>query len=297
VVVESMARDRQKGLQTAYKVALKLKIDEKSMPLYLRKLVATRKEEIRLADLAKIRDGMETIRSLTLDRLTKRELELHGRIETAKSTGADVGRSRVLLMKSRELVGAKKFEEAITAMDEAESGLADSVEKRKRYMELRLRCESFLENAKRKGVKADEIAALFSEAEKERTVDYDGAMQKMEKALSLAEKEVSSQMPEVSVDLDFLDEPVVGKWMRTRVRLENEGSGDARDLTVSMSGDVDVKGSKQMRVLKAGEKASIDLEILPRSKGTLTVTLNLACKPSLSDEQCGFDSTFELVVG
>jgi hypothetical protein len=295
-VIESMARDRLKDLQATYKTALKLKIDEKSMPSYLSKLVATRKEEIRLGDLAKIRDGMETLRSLTMDKLTKRELELHGRIETAKSTGADVGRSRVLLIRARELIGAKKFEEAISAIDEAGSGITDAVEMRKRYMELRLRCESFLENAKRRGMKADEITALFNEAEAERTGDYDRATQKMEKALLLVEKEVSSRMPDVSVDLDFLEEPAVGRWMRMRVRLQNEGSGDARDLAISMSGDVDVKGLKQMPELRAGEKASINLEILPKSKGTLTVTLNLVCKPSLSDEQCGFDSTFELTV-
>lgn len=295
-VIESMARDRLKDLQMMHKTALKLKIDENSMPSYLRKLLATRKEEIRLADLAKIRDGMETLRLLTLDRLTKKELELHGRIEAAKNTGADVGRSKVLLSKAREFIGTKKFGEALAAMNEAESGITDAVEKRKKYVELRLRCESFLETAKRKGTKVDEIAELFSEAEKERGADYDRAIQKIEKALSLVEKEVSLQMPDVSVDLDFLDEPTVGKWMRMRVRLQNEGSGDARDLTVSMSGDVDLRGLKQVRELKAGEKTSMDLEIMPKSKGTLTVTLNLVCKPSLSDEQCGFDSTFELVV-
>lgn len=295
-VIESMARDRLKDMQAMHKTALKLKIEEKSMPSYLRKLVTTRKEEIRLADLAKIKDGMETLRLLTMDKLTKRELELHGKIEAAKGTGADVGRSKVLLSRARELIGAKKFEEALDAMTKADSGITEAVEKRKRYMELRLRCESFLESAKRKGMKVDEVSALFNEAEKERIADYDRAIQNMEKALSLVEKEVSSQMPEVSVDLDFLDEPTAGKWMRMRARLRNEGSGAARDLTVSISGDVDVRGLKQIHELKAGEKTSIDLEIMPKSKGTLTVTLNLVCKPSLSDEQCGFDSTFELVV-
>lgn len=190
-VVESMAKDKLKDLQTLYKTALKLKLDDKAMPSNVPKLVATRREEIRLADLAKIRDGMENLRSLLHDKLVRNELELSAKIEAAKSTGTDVGRSRVLLLKARDPIAAKKFEEAQGIMNEADSVLTEAIEKHKMFMELRLRCQSYIENAKRKGLNVDEVVRLLDEAEKKRGIDYSMALQKMEKALSLAEKDFS----------------------------------------------------------------------------------------------------------
>jgi hypothetical protein len=190
-VVESMAKDKLKDLQTLHKIALKLKIDDKAMPSNLLKLVATRREEIRLTDLAKIKDGVEKLRSLLNDRLIRNELELSAKIEAAKSTGADVGRSRVMLLKARDPIAAEKFEEAQGIMNEANSVLTETIEKHKLFMELRLRCQSYIENAKQKGLNVDEVAGLLDEAEKERGIDCRKAIQKLEKALSLAEKNSS----------------------------------------------------------------------------------------------------------
>ena len=233
---------------------------------------------------------------MVFDRLSKKETELEARMETARGIGAEVSRAGSLLSKAKELMGARKFEEAIVALSAASTSISTATEVKKRYADLKLRCESMVETARRRGLKLEKAAVLFAQAEKDAASDMTAAIAKMEKALALASKEMSAHLPNVSLSLDFLGEPSVERWTQVRINLRNEGSIGARDLGISLSGEVEVKGLTRLDELKKGEKTSIELEIRPRAKGSIPVRIALSCRPEASEEVCGFESTFEMTV-
>ncbi len=292
--MESRAKEGLRNLVAMNRMVKELGIEEKLVPASLRKAVGMKAEEVKATDLQRMREGLETLRLLVLDKLTKKELELRGKVEVAKNAGADVAASMSLLTKARELITSRMFEEVPGVLADAEVSIGVAKEKRKSYLDLKMRCESLLESAKKKGLVMNGVAKLYREAEKERVRDYEKAIATMKEVIAVAEKEVASLLPEIAIEVDPPKEAAEGRWTKLKVHLRNDGTGLARDLSISMVGEIEVKGPNQIKWLRGGEKVSLDFEVMPRSKGPVSVTLNLACRPALSDELCGFKNSFEL---
>jgi hypothetical protein len=70
----------------------------------------------------------------------------------------------------------------------------------------------------------------------------------------------------------------------------------ARDVCVKVQGDLEVVGEVCLPKLRGGEKASVDVEILPKKKGNAKGVLALECKPVLSNDIVGFETEFEVSV-
>jgi len=138
---------------------------------------------------------------------------------------------------------------------------------------------------------------LYRQAEEIKARDYRAAMGKMFAAVEAADRDAADFLPDITVDIEFLEEPVEGKKGKARLRFSNEGKAMARDICVKVQGDLEIIGEVCLPKLRGGEKSSVDVEILPKKKGNAKGVLALECKPVLSNDLVGFDTEFEVTVG
>ena len=177
---------------------------------------------------------------------------------------------------------------------EAEDSIGVAMDERREFMELKMRCESLVENARRNGLVMEGVISLFARAEGERKKDYKAAIETMKGALLMAEEEAASYLPELAIDINFLDQAVSGQWMRTRVIVSNESKALARDVRIELSGEIEVRGLEGLKKLRGNESGEMEFEILPLRKGEIEVNFSLSCRPVLSEDTFGLESSFQL---
>ncbi|MGD1061477.1 MAG: hypothetical protein ABR879_08485, partial [Methanomassiliicoccales archaeon] len=150
--------------------------------------------------------------------------------------------------------------------------------------------------ARRNGLDLTESIALYRQAEEIKARDHKAATGKILAAVEAADRAAADFLPDILVDIEFLDEPVEGRKGKARLRFSNEGKAMAREVCVKVQGDLEVAGTVCLPKLRGGEKASVDVEILPKKKGSAKGILALECKPVLSNDVVGFDTEFEVRV-
>jgi len=280
---------RRNELRTLHDLAIEAGV--KKMPV--NKSMLAENSEI---DLDELVSAIESLRGNVLDVLEKRKEELMGRIQVARNSGADISTSEYLLGQAAEALRGGALEEAFLLLRESLESIGVAMEARKEYMETRMRCESLIENARRNGLIMDGVIELFRSAEERRKTDYQEAIGMMKEALESAEGEAAAYLPDLAVDIDFVDDPVKGEWNRTRLNVRNDSRAMARDIEIEMSGEIEVRGLKGLKKLRGGESAQMEFEIMPGRTGKMEVTFSLSCRPVLSEDVFGFESSFELDV-
>lgn len=254
------------------------------------------KKHLELEDFESLNDAIRLLEDSIRSRLESMVGDIMGKVQVASKSGADVSTSEYLLSQVRELIRAGNLREAFTAVKEAEGSIGVALEERREFMELKMRCESLIENARRNGLVMESVIELFRRAEEERQSDYQSAIETLKEALPRAEEEAASYLPELAIGIDFIDKPVSGKWMRTRLVVTNETRAMARDVQIELEGDIEVRGLEGIKKLRGNEEMETEIEIMPLHLGKIEVRLNLSCRPVLSEDSFGFDSSFELDV-
>lgn len=254
------------------------------------------KKHLELEDFEQLNDTIRLQEDSIRSRLQSMVGDIMGKIQVASKSGADVSTSEYLLSQVRELIRTGDLREAFTAVKEAEGSIGVALEERREFMELKMRCESLIENARRNGLVMESVFELFKRAEEERQTDYMSAIETMKEALLKAEEEAASYLPELAIDIDFIDKPVSGKWMRTRLVVTNETKAMARDVQIELEGDIEVRGLEGIKKIRGNEEMETEVEIMPLHPGKIEVRFNLSCRPVLSEDSFGFDSSFELDV-
>ncbi|MFP4545263.1 MAG: hypothetical protein ACLFPN_00260, partial [Methanomassiliicoccales archaeon] len=247
-------------------------------------------------EIDRIKRAIGEMRSLIRARLEGRMEEAEGRIEMGRKAGADVSDSMELISRAMEALEEGSLQEPLDYIRESEESIGVAVEKKKEYTDLRMRCQSILERAKRNGMRMREVEEVFDRAEEERRTDYQQAIDSLREALRMAEERADSYLPEIGLDIEFLDRPVREGWMRAVLELTNESRSMARDVEVSMEGPIEVRGLEGLKKLRGGESARMEIEIKPLVSGTVEVQLALSCRPVLSDDPYGYESTFQIEV-
>lgn len=248
----------------------------------------------RLDNTAELDAAIVSLKEMIATRLEEIKGEVTGRIEVARNSGADTSTSEYLLEQANEKLKAGDLEETFRLLKESEESIGTAVEARREYMELRMRCESLIEHARRNGLRMEEAAALFERAETARKRDYREAIELMKEALAKAEEEVSSYIPELGVDLEFPEKPVAGQWNRTVMTVRNDSIAMVRDVEIGISGEIDIRGLEPVRKIRGRESAVVEFEAMPRRSGRLHVSVTLKCRPVLSDDEFRFDYSFEI---
>jgi hypothetical protein len=156
--------------------------------------------------------------------------------------------------------------------------------------------EATIESARRNGLELTETIKLYREAETAKERDHAEAVRKMNQAMDEANRATEEFLPDIQVDLDFEDELEAGRWSKARLNLSNAAKAMARDVTVSISGDMEMRGFTALPKLRGGGRSSVEVEIRPKVNGLARVALSLECRPVLSNDKVGYDSEFEVDV-
>jgi len=217
-------------------------------------------------------------------------------MEVARGKGADVTVSKDLLIKAEAQLSEGKWRGAANCVMEAERSIGVAEQEQHQYIAQRTKVEASIENARRNGLELSETIRLYREAERVKPQDHPAAVKLMNEAMDASNKAVEEFLPDIQVDLDFEGQLEPDKWCKARLNLSNGAKAMAREVSVVIAGDMEMRGFTTLAKLRGGERKSVEVEVRPKAAGTVKVTLSLECKPVLSNDKVGYDSEFEVEV-
>ncbi|MDD1770037.1 MAG: hypothetical protein LUO79_03030, partial [Methanomassiliicoccales archaeon] len=296
--LEALANSR-KRLQAEFDQCLamcdEIKLERSARPTKVR-TVAEAKATSKPVSLRQLEEAKQELAVLLTNRVGAKIKETEAEIARAAAKGLDISGSTQSIARAREELGSGQIDVAWQSAAEAKRLIGVAQRDKTDYVDLRSKVETKIENAKRNGLELKETIMLYRQAEEIKATDHRAAMGKMFAAVEAADRAAEDFLPDIAVDIEFLEEPVEGKKGKARLRFSNEGKAMARDLCVKVQGDLEVVGEVCLPKLRGGEKASVDVEILPKKKGAAKGVLALECKPVLSNDVVGFETEFEVNV-
>ncbi len=111
------------------------------------------------------------------------------------------------------------------------------------------------------------------------------------------DRRMADMVPDIGVDIDFLEEPKAGKWTKAVMRVSNQGTGPAKSVSVQLKGPIEVRGGRFLPLVAPGKTERFGVELCPRNAGKLVITLVLEARSQLTDEDCGYEGDFEMKIG
>ncbi len=294
-MMNGLYREKMKELESLMNLSYEVEIEEPGLSSSALKRASEGLQSIDMQILEELGEVILGTRERITEALEERINEVSGKVDVARNSGADVDISEKLLIQARNLLREDELEDVHALVEESEESIGEAVERRKEYVERKLRTESLIETGKRHGLIMNDAIEYFEEAENQGG-DYSRAIEMMDQALELAEEEASSYLPEIRVNIDFLEGPVAGRWNDAMLRVRNEGESMAKDVRVELHGEIEARGLRPLKKLRGKEEKNIGIELFPRSSGTLTMGMTLICRPVLSQEDWGFEASFELEV-
>jgi hypothetical protein len=290
-----IANERLKNLENMAALAEEMKVGRAGLPhAALRALDA--KREGRTPDLKELREGVEAMAKVLQGRIESRIASVEEGVSTARGSGADVSASVDLLLKAKALLSQGKFRGAANSVQEAERSIGMAVEEQKHYIDTRVKVEGKIDHARRNGLELTETIALFKEAEHLKERDHRAAQARMDRALDVANQAAEQFLPDIQVDLHFLEALKFDTWTKAQLHLTNDAKAMAREVQVRISGDMEARGFEVLPKLRGGERLLLDIEVKPLAQGTAHVNLGLECRPVLSNDPVGYDSEFDVEV-
>jgi hypothetical protein len=291
--LDSLAKEKMRELYSLYQLLSQFSSEAEVLQLELN-IRQMETGEPKTSNLEIIEKKTEAIESLLFNKIEDKITKLRERIDNERKAGKEASLSEFFITTAKEMLGRRSYREAIEALEKAEKSIGISIEKYREFEGMKERLAHLIEKAGSKGIPVEESKEVLIKAERESPQEIDNMIETLKNAILSLENEIEMLMPEIAIDVDLLEEPIANQWTRARIRLRNEGIAMARDISLKFRGDVDVKGPLAIEWMKGGEEVSLDLEILPKRSGVIPITLELICKPALSDEPCGFESSFEI---
>jgi len=292
----ALFEQRTEELGSLLSLAEEVGVERSSIPSHIVTITQEQPKKADIAMMDRAKKGLDELRDIVTGKLMERRQELEGRIQMAANSGVDTRLSEDLLAKAGDSLSSGRLAEAHRLLSESEEGIGVAVEERKEYIDLRLRCESYIEVAKRNGLAMEEVVKRFHEAEARRREDHTEAVRLMREALAMAEQEATSYLPQILADIDLEGEPRSGEWVRGVIRLHNKGRSIAREVSLNFLGEVEVRGLEVIRKLRGGEEKVVGFELMPHRPGRLHTTLVISCRPVLSEDSWENETSFVLDV-
>ncbi|MEM0449201.1 MAG: hypothetical protein QW520_05200 [Methanomassiliicoccales archaeon] len=293
--LEAIKAERLRSLENLCMVAEDLMLNRNSIPKAVKDVLQLRGSGGSL-DPEKLREALQAMNEVMLKKLSARIEAVQESIEEARAQGVDVTASSELLTKASSMLSENKWKGAANCILEAERAIGVQVEEQRRYVETRMKVEARVENARRNGLDMAEVVALYRQAESVRAKDHALAMELMDKALALAEKEAEEFLPDIEVSLHFHEPLRAGEWSKAVLELSNQAKAMAREVEIHIGGDMEMRGFSALPKLRGGERVRIEVEVRPSVAGKARVDLSLECRPVLSNDKVGYDTEFEVEV-
>ena len=282
-------------LNAAMALAEEMKVEQKAIPSKANGWHAARKEG-RQVDLPILRESLEAMHSLLANQIEEKKKFIQGKMDQARTTGADVSASHDFIAKADNAAKLGDLRQAWLDLQGAETHVGVALDTQRAYVDMRNNVEARIDKARKNGIELKESIALYRSAETTKGTDHAAALTKMKEALAAAERAVEDYMPDIQLDIDFVDKMVLGQWSKATMRYTNKAKAMAREVNITIMGDLDARGLVSLPKLRGGETGSMQIEVLPKKEGALHVVLGLECRPVLSNDPVGFESSFDVNV-
>ncbi|MDH7507866.1 MAG: hypothetical protein QHH00_00510 [Methanomassiliicoccales archaeon] len=293
--LNSLAKEKMKKLHSLYQLLSQLSSETEVLQLGS-DIGQMEMGERGAPNLEVIEKKTEAIESLLFHEIGNRITKLRERIDKEKKAGKEVSLSEFFIATAKESLDTKSYGEAIEALEKVEKSIGISVEKYKEFENTKEKLTQLITEASRRGIPVEEGKDVLIRASRWSPQEIDIMIEDLKNAISSLENKIEMLIPEITIDMDLLGEPIAGQWTGARIHLRNKAIAMVRDIALKFHGDLDVKGPLTIEWMKGQEEVSLDLKIMPKRSGVLPIALELNFKPAFSDENYRFESTFEIEV-
>ncbi len=277
-------------------LAEEMKLDQKAIPAQARNAHAAKKEGSPVG-LPQLRESVLGMQALLIRQMGEKRQAIEGRMREARGNGADVSASQDFIAKAGGAIKNAELRQAWLDLQGAETHVGVALDTQRNYVDLRTNVEARIDKARKNGIELKESISLYRAAEASKTTDHGAALAKMREALAAAERAVEDFMPDIQLDIDFVEKMAAWQWSKAVMRYSNKAKAMAREVNITILGDLEAKGLVALPKLRGGESGSMQIEVLPKKAGTLHVVLGLECRPVLSNDPVGFEFGFDVNVG
>jgi hypothetical protein len=247
-------------------------------------------------DLEALAVGIRALRQVVLEEFDRKRMKVADDISKARRAGLDVNISEGLYTSASGVLLIQDIGEAFRTLAKSELLIGTATVANEEFRQSRGKLKVELDKLRAAGVPVVPAEGMLKKADALRNIDTKQGLEILRQATANVEEQKQLMMPDVGIDIDFLDEPKKGTWAKFRLHVSNDGIAAAREIKIELLGDVDVKGLTGIERLPKEEKRTIEVSIRPKVSGTVVLRLMLSCKSVVSDELVGFESEFELNV-
>jgi hypothetical protein len=283
-------------LASLYKLLNQIGYDRSRLPPSVLRLHEARGGTFGSKELEALNLGIRTLRQKVIEEFERKRIQVAGEIAKAKKAGLEVNVSEGLYTSATGGLLAQDIGEAYRTLEQCERSIGTASAANEQFRQTRATLVAELERLRAAGEPMGAANDMLGKADALRRQDTKQALDILNEALVKVEAQKADLMPDIGIDIDFLDEPKKGSWAKVRLHVSNDGSAAAREINIEISGDVEVKGLTGIDRLARKEEKIIGASIRPRSSGVIVLKLMLSCKSVISEDLVGFETEFELNV-
>ena len=256
----------------------------------------TKMYDIKPKDLAKLRDEVRSMRDALNSDLKDRLLRSKEELGRARSDKKDVSASQIMLEQAESALNLGEYDHALDLLRDGMKSVGLSQKDMATFSTRKAEIVASLDKLRVQGfdvsAEDEELRRLTESLSKDPTPTLLFLATLGEKV----EKRMGEMLPDISIDIDFHDEPAYDHWAKVVFKLTNQGASGAKDLTLVLGGPAELRTPIAVASMAPGETISVNAEVLPKKKGTLTISLSLECRSVMNDQSCGYDTEFEMQV-
>jgi hypothetical protein len=298
-LLETVGRESGKNyeeLMSLYKLLHEIGYDRSKLPTSVLKLHEVKGGTFGSKELEALNMGILTLRQVLIEEFDRKRMKVAEEIAKARKSGLEVNISEGLYTSATGGLLTQDIGEAYRTLEKCERSIGSASAANQEYRQIRTKLKADLEKIRGDGVPVVAAEQMLKKADALHANDTLQALEMLREAVTKVEEQKQRMMPDIGIDIDFLDEPKKGSWAKVRLHVSNDGTAVAREINIDIIGDVEVKGLTGIDRLPRDENRTIEASIRPKSSGVVILKLMLSCKSVVSEELVGFESEFELNV-
>lgn len=215
----------------------------------------------------------------------------------AKEVGAEIAASQELLAKARKAFDENKFKDAMNLVEKSKNAIDLKKGFEREFIDLTYEAEKVISNSKKFGINVKEAQVLFETARTQKESDYQLALSTLKQSITTVKNAVAEFKPILTADI-LLDRVEKGKWVETEMVVSNKGKALAKDVSISIIGDISVEGQTKIDAIRGGGgevKLKIKIKLdTPGEVPVLIKTISTRIMDGLTFEDSSNDHVFVL---
>ena len=192
---------------------------------------------------------------------------------------------------------AQDIGEAFRTLEQCQRSIGTASAANEEFRQTRTKLMAELEKLGSDGVPIVAAEEMRKMADKLHANDTRQALEILREAVAKVEEQKQLMMPDIGIDIDFLDEPKKGAGPRCGCTSATTATPVAREINIEIVGRRGGEGLHRHRPAAAGrEKDHRSVDHGRNRPASRACRLMLSCKSVVSEELVGFESEFELTV-